>query len=299
MTDPSPEISIIIPNLNSPIIDRTLAAIHQQDFDLAQVEVLVVGLDEPGLVREDDLVRLIRTNGPATPAQARNIGLRQARGQLLCLTDADCLPYPEWLAELTGPFAEDDVMVAGGGITFRAEGYWTLADNVSWFYPYLAYGDRGARPLLPSLNMCLRRQIVDEIGLFDERYPKAAGEDAEWTTRMRQAGHTLHFLPLAVIRHEPNRSTFRSTMGHAYAYGRYSVKIHPDFIDFLETPAYLTRWWSVLALSPAMAAWITARAILVKRPLWRYWYTAPAVFLSKVAWCFGLAKSLHLKGNAG
>ena len=143
------------------------------------------------------------------------------------------------------------------------------------------------------------RSVIDRVGLFDERYPKAAGEDAEWTTRMRQAGYTLHFFPQAVVRHEPNRSTFQATMSHAYTYGRYSVKINPEFIHFLKTPAFLTRWWSVLALAPVMAAGITARALLARPPLWRYWYTAPAVFLSKVVWCFGLAKSLRQNGNAG
>jgi len=51
------QISIVIPNLHSPIIDQTLDSIRKQMFELGQLEVIVVGRDRHGLVHEDDLVR--------------------------------------------------------------------------------------------------------------------------------------------------------------------------------------------------------------------------------------------------
>ena len=293
-----PHISVIIPNLNSPIIDHTLAALCAQDFDLSQVEVLVVGLDEPGLVQTDGLVRMVSTGVPAAPAPARNIGIREARGDLLCFTDADCVPAHDWLVRLTAPFEDTKVHVVGGGVTFEAEGYWTLCDNLSWFHDYLASTDEGKREQLPSLNLCVRRSVIDKVGLFNEGYPKAAGEDAEWTTRMRQAGYVLHFVPEAVVHHRPTRSCFDAILRHAHIYGQHSVKINPAFADFLDIPTILRKWWSILLLAPAMAFIVTGKIYLGDRMLWHYWHVVPGILVSKIAWCLGAARALYQNDRA-
>ena len=212
-----PDVTIVIPNLNSAVIDRTLDAIRAQDFDMSTVQVLVVGLDEPGLVRQDGLVKLVATDGPASPAVARNTGIRQSESEIICLTDADCVPSVSWLSRITAPIVAEDATVVGGGVSFDTKGHWTLADNISWFHDYLRSSEPGERTILPTLNLCLQRGVVEQVGYLDERYPRAAGEDAEWTTRMRLAGHALRFRPDAWVVHAPpTRSGFKSVCRHSY-----------------------------------------------------------------------------------
>ncbi len=136
-------ISVIIPNLNSPMIDRTLAALAVQDYDLSQVEILVVGRDEPGLVQDDALVRLIDTGHPRSAAANRNLGIAAARGEIICFTDADCLPAPDWLTRLSAALNSGSAQAVGGGILFDTSNYWILCDHISWFYQIL--GRRAAR----------------------------------------------------------------------------------------------------------------------------------------------------------
>lgn len=293
----SPIVSVIIPNLNSPVIDQTLEALRAQDYALGTVEVLVVGLDEPGLVSTDDLVQLIPTGDPVTPAVARNIGIRRAKGELLCFTDADCIPARDWLARLTAPFVDGAVQVVGGGVTFETDNYWTLCDNLSWFHEFLVSAKQGQRALLPSLNLCVRRGAIDQVGLFNENYPKAAGEDAEWTTRMRQAGYVLHFRPDAVVCHRPTRARFKALWHHAHIYGRYSVKVNPEFAGLVGVPMFMRRWWSILLLAPVLALMSTARIYGSDRAVWRHWRTAPGIFVSKLAWCFGASRTLCRDGR--
>jgi cellulose synthase/poly-beta-1,6-N-acetylglucosamine synthase-like glycosyltransferase len=292
-----PRVSVIIPNLNSLIIDQTLEAVRAQDFDLSRVEVLAVGLDEPELVRTDELVRLISTGVPAAPAVARNIGMREAKGDLLCFTDADCIPEPEWLIRLTTPFGDGGVHVVGGGVTFEARNYWALCDNLSWFHDYLVSSRQGQREQLPSLNLCVRRSVIDRVGLFNESYPRAAGEDAEWTTRMRQAGYTLHLVRDAVVHHCPTRVRFKALWNHAFIYGQHSVKVNPEFTDFLGVAAVLRKWWSVLLLAPFLALAVTGKIFAGDTKLLGYWYAAPGIFLSKIAWCLGASRTLYRIGR--
>lgn len=290
----SPKISIIIPTLNSRLIVQTLAALRNQQFDLTQVEVLVVGLDKLGLIKTDSLIKFVDTSTPVSPAVARNIGICAAAGELLCFTDADCIPEYDWLEKITKPLQNIDISVVGGGVAFVSDNYWTLCDNLGWFYPFLTISPAGMRPLLPSLNLCVHRHVIETVGLFDESYPKPAGEDSEWTTRMRLAGFTLYFEPAAVVTHSPNRSDIRALWQHGYNYGRYSIKIRPDYMNFLKTPSYLRKWWLVLLLTPLMAFQISSQIFRKNASLRHYLYTWPGIFLSKIAWCWGAAHSLHL-----
>ena len=294
-----PDISVIIPNLHSTFIDQTLQALHQQTVNLANVEVLVVGLDGPNLVGENNLVRLIDTGKPATPAQARNIGIQQAQGGILCFTDADCLPAPTWLERISQQFAADDVMVIGGSTTFPSDNYWTICDNLSWFHECTTFSPPGQRDQLPSLNLAVRRSVIEMVGLFNESYPRAAGEDAEWTVRMRQKGYKLIFTPEVQVTHYPARATLKSIWQHGYTYGRYSVKINPRHQSFLKTSPILQSALKVIGLTPVLALWATGRIFWQYRSAWRYWWAIPGIYLGKVAWCLGAATTLwkQQKGN--
>ena len=285
-------VSIIIPNLHSPIIDRVLAAVRSQEFDLSQVEVLVVGLDGLGLVRTDGLTRFISTGSPVPPAVARNVGAREARGDVFCFLDADCIPHHRWLHTLLERYGGPDVNIVGGGVAFPSDSYWGLADNIATFYPYLHTAPPGTRDQLPSLNLSLRREVWERVGPFDERYPRPAGEDADWTTRARLAGYALHFEPRAFVVHRPARATFRDLWDHAVTFGRYSIKVDERYWEVLGLPLVFRHWLFLLLAAPVMALGVTVRAFLNSH-LWRHLYALPAVYVAKLGWCWGASQRLR------
>ncbi len=285
-------VSIIIPNLHSPIIDQVLAAVRSQAFDLTQVEVLVVGLDGPGLVQADGVTRLISTGVSVPPAVARNIGARKAKGEILCFLDADCIPHRHWLCTLLERYEEPDISVVGGGVAFSSDSYWGLADNIATFYPYLHTAPPGTRDQLPSLNLSLRREVWERVGPFDERYPRPAGEDADWTTRARLAGYALHFEPRAFVVHRPARATFRDLWDHAVTFGQYSIKVDERYREALDPPFVFRRWPFLLLAAPVMALGVTVRAFRDRR-LWRHLHAFPAVYVAKLGWCWGASQRLR------
>jgi GT2 family glycosyltransferase len=284
------QLSVIIPNLHSPVIDRTLESIREQTYELDTSEVIVVGMDKHGLVHEDDLVHHLRTKSPVPPAVARNLGMKDAQGEILCFTDADCVADTNWLDALMARYSDPSVHVVGGGVAFPNDNYWTICDNLSWFYEVLASAPAGTRPYLPTLNLSLRREVVEQIGGMDEGFPRPAGEDTEWTTRIRLAGYELHFEPRAVIYHHHPRNTLKQTLEHAYYFGYNSVKVDPRYTDALRTPLFMRHSFSVLLLAPFLAAGATARIFLNIR---HYWRTLPALYLTKLSWCIGAARRLR------
>ncbi|MGB5057754.1 MAG: glycosyltransferase, partial [Candidatus Promineifilaceae bacterium] len=98
MGEKATAVSIIIPSLNSPLIDQVVAALVGQAQAEVIREIVVVGKDEAGLLLVGGRVRLVDTGQPVPPGTARNLGIRAATADLLIFLDSDCLPQPGWLA---------------------------------------------------------------------------------------------------------------------------------------------------------------------------------------------------------
>lgn len=293
-----PFISVVIPNLHSPIIGVTLESLNRQIYDSERYEVIVVGQDRFGLVQENQRVRFMCSREPLPPSVARNRGAIAATGEILAFLDADCLAHPEWLSVLGERYTDSSVQVVGGAVDFDRDQYWRLSDNISTFHDYLPDGPGDHRSQLPSLNLSIRRALFLEIGGFDERYPQPSGEDADLSLRLRRAGHVLHFERRAVVFHRPGRTKFQHLVHHAYLLGRYSIKLDPRYAGTPDSLPSLLHWRPALILAtPLLAAGVVTRIYLPRRALWSLWYTAPAVFIAKLAWCLGAATSPHRQAS--
>jgi len=286
----SPKISVIIPNLHCPIIDQTLEALHCQNYDSSQTEILVVGLDNYGLVKEDGLVHMISTGEPVNPARARNIGFEHASGDTIIFLDADCIPARDWLCSLVSTSEHiEQLGAASGAMKMISYPFWTLCDQLSTFYEYLAIHKAGFRRTLASFSLLVPRSVIAQAGGFNENFTTA--EDLDWTIRIAKAGYHLYFTPEALVTHHPARSTLHDLCQHAFISGTNSIWVRLQHAEWYNTPGWAKLPWSWRLLSPAIALVKTIQ-ILKHSALWRCLYTAPWIFLSKIEWCWGAAHSL-------
>ena len=69
-----------------------------------------------------------------------------------------------------------------------------------------AHDRRRDVPMLSGAAILARREMVEEVGGFDERF-HMYGEDNEWCLRMARAGWRLVFEPRAVVMHHGGQSS--------------------------------------------------------------------------------------------
>jgi cellulose synthase/poly-beta-1,6-N-acetylglucosamine synthase-like glycosyltransferase len=125
------------------------------------------------------------------PAAARNDGWREARAPIVAFTDDDTEPAPDWLENGLAAF-RGPVDAVSGRIVMPVPG--TPSDY-----------ERDARGLergeFVTANCFCRKEILEEIGGFDEHFRLAWREDSDLQFRLMQAGGRIVHEPRAVVVH--------------------------------------------------------------------------------------------------
>jgi GT2 family glycosyltransferase len=275
--------SVIIPNLDCPLVGDTVRAVASQTLDDGALEILVVGRDEPGLVPRQERVRFLETTEPVSAGAARNLGVAAAATDRILFTDADCRPAPDWARLLLRALGRSPV--AGGSVRFDLAGnLWAVADNIASFNELL--DDRPAADNtngpLGSLNLAVTTEAWQRVGPFDESL--VTGEDFDWVLRARAAELALGFEPRAVVHHAAIRRDRQDVVTHAEWYGRHFNDFrrrHPGVFD--SGPSWRSR--RRLALVRPIKALVSATQIFLRHPdLLTGWRAFPGVVTFKLAW---------------
>jgi glycosyltransferase involved in cell wall biosynthesis len=226
-----PPATIVVPTLpgaHRDYLEVTLASVVPQARK-AGAEVVVVsdGGDGPtATVAERHGARVVALPARRGANAARNAGIREARGELIVLIDADVEAPAGWLeALLAGAAGAPEREVFGGPIHARLEG--GLARGCGREPPPITTLDFGPHdrdvPHVWSANMMVRRGAVERVGYFDETL-LGRGEEEEWLHRFREAGGLCRYLAGATIIHRRcgRDARLRSLTVAAYGQGRAS-----------------------------------------------------------------------------
>jgi GT2 family glycosyltransferase len=157
--------------------------------------------------------------------RARNLAVREARGDLLAFIDDDATADPGWLAALVDAAgAEDERLVAGGQVVPASPeraGAFVASEYVD--HRSAVYQGRIDRDPLGGGNMAAYRSAFATVGLFDERlgagarYP--AADDNDIGLRLLEAGYRIVYVPEATIYHRAWRRRW-SYPALRWRYGR-------------------------------------------------------------------------------
>ena len=85
-------------------------------------------------------------------------------------------------------------------------------------------------PYAITMSWASRREVLDELGGFDERFPRC--QDVDLSYRVVQAGYRLAFVPEAVVYHR-NEPTLPGLFREGFVHGFHGVRARKRHAEFL------------------------------------------------------------------
>lgn len=223
-------------------------------------------------------------------SQGRNHGIAAAASDVIAVTDAGCVPAPDWLERLVSPFAGDaDVGLVSGLTESAPAGHLEACIGRC----SLAFSVRiGGTTLFPTARtLAFRRDVWARVGGFPERLPY--GEDTAFIVAAAAAAR-LVVAPGAVVRWRPRRS-YGEVVRQFYHYAEASAEgglsglLHGRTVaqsvagvTGLAAGLYWRHWlpWALLAGGAGAYLARKARQGCFDVPSWRTWYRVPLVLLA-------------------
>ena len=195
------EVSIIIPVYNEErILGACLSSITEISYPISQYEVLIVNdgsTDKSAeiarsFIEENQNMRLLsKKNGGKGSAQ--NHGLEHAKGKYILITDADAIVEKEWLSKMVENLDKFDLVL--GSCYAKDPKTWLEKIQNAHYLIKFKYGGAKGIPTIGA-NNGFRKDIVDEIGRFDETKTSVTGD---FIRRAKEKNLKIHYDPDIVV----------------------------------------------------------------------------------------------------
>ena len=253
------DISIIIINWNTrDILHNCLASVYRTIGDIRHEIIVVDNASRDGsaaMLRDEyPQVRIIQNEENRGFGAANNQAMRVMAGRYALLLNSDTVLTESAVYELFSFMENHPNAAMACGQLLNADGskqnsiagfptLLTLLTNMPLLeylfpkrYPSKRYHYREPIEIDSGIGACLlvRKNTIDEVGMFDERY-FFFFEETDWAHQMKQAGWKNFHVPTAFIYHLQGQSIGRDVRSRIEFYrSRYQFfrkwKSHPCFI---------------------------------------------------------------------
>ena len=215
-------VSIIMPTFE---IDETEPALrHLLKQKYSNKEIIVVN-DNPKLKVPSKLLEFIKTNKIRLInnqenlgiAESLNVGIRAARTNILITICSDNFPRDKkWIRHIVKKFNSDEkIMAVGSSITWPIK-EWHSYDFLTKLFTF----NKILRTRSTSTES-FRKELFDNIGLFDSKNFKSGGEDGDLHAKMRKAGYkTAQIKDKVIHAHYNQKGNILNILKKEYDYGK-------------------------------------------------------------------------------
>lgn len=199
-------------------LEHAVASVLAQELDMPAELVLALGPSSDGttqlaqrLAAGDERIRLVDNPAAHIPV-GLNAAIRASRYATIVRVDAHSELSPGYAARALETLARTGAANVGG--VMHAEGRTPFQKAVARLYNSPVglgggayHGGTQEGEAESAYLGVMRREVIDEVGLFDETIRR--GEDWELNLRIRQAGHRVWFDPQLSVTYWPRESWIR------------------------------------------------------------------------------------------
>jgi GT2 family glycosyltransferase len=204
--------------------------------------------------------RVISSGGRLGPAGARNVAVREARGEIVLLVDADVVVHPDTVDRIIRAFPDPDTAAVFGSYDDSPADQRFSSHYMNLRHHYVhQQPSEDAQTFWAGLG-AVRRDAFLAVGGFDaERYAIPSIEDIDLGRRLREAGGRIRRLPEIQAKHLKQWSLWGVIHTDIFCRGLPWARLmmeHPDaFTDLnVQTSERLKALIALLLLLSAIAA---------------------------------------------
>jgi len=244
-------ISIIVPCFNAP--KRHLLGIYEsvvlqtyENFELIFVDDCST-IQHYSDVAHDQRVRVVYKEKNTGPADSRNIGVRNAAHDIIFFTDSDCRLDCDALQVVVDAMAREHILV-GDTVTEATSLLGRLVGQLGFpggggigFENVWKVDSQGYTTSISSCNLAIRKDAFLKIGLFDNTFPVAGGEDTVFAKAAMKHAYRIKYVKQQRVYHAEVENfkrflTWQITRGR----GNYHIKRRLGRVGGF----FLLRMWS-------------------------------------------------------
>ena len=235
-----PKISIITASYTMDRfkdIIELLDSIQVQSYK--KIEIIVVADGAPGLAekiknhihqKNHSNISVLCNKGERGLSSARNLGIKQATGEIIAFVDDDALLFPNWAEETAKAYAGDSSIIGLTGpilplwedesmAWFPEEFYWIFSCTYwDWAKPTEVRNGYGT-------NISFRKEAFDQCGYFKTNlgviggWQGPGGEETEFSIRVKRQTHKrIVYYPNIKVKHKVYRYRLTNSFIRKRAY---------------------------------------------------------------------------------
>ena len=242
-----PFVSVVVPTYNrKEMLKECLDSLFNQTYPKDKYEIIVV--NDGSTDGTEEVLKKYKRNAPCKfkwfsqenkgASSARNLGIRNAKGEIICFIDDDCVADEKWIENLVRGFDSHKIGGVGGEFVPAQE----PRTYVEKYEKRILNQRNNIRVYILTGNSAFRREVIDLIKGFDENLKRL--EDLDLSLRLKLAGYELKYVPEAIVYYH-HIKTLRDLMKQKYRIGLGFGKLCRKY-DFLSIWYYLT--YSILKI---------------------------------------------------
>jgi glycosyltransferase involved in cell wall biosynthesis len=238
----NPFFSIVIPTYNS--VDKLLQAIQSissQNFQNFELIVVDDGsTDNTQNVVENMNLRYIRKKNGG-PASARNLGIREAKGEYICLLDADDRFMEEKLSLFFTACQSGAVFIYSDALYIdeKNKKEYLFSARVA-FCTGFCWKELMKNNFIVASTVAIKKEIFEEVGFFDEKKELKFVEDYDLWLKIAKK-YPLYYIDTPLTKyyiHQQNnsRNTKRTLYSLIFIYKKWALN---SFIALKQLVKYI------------------------------------------------------------
>ena len=230
-----PQISIIIP------LHKVTKEFHEclhycLQLEYPKYEIIVVS--DSQIVLDYPNVKILCTGVEnSSPAEKRDIAIKQCKGEICAFIDDDAYPARDWLRNAVKHFENSKIGAVGGpGITPESDSLMQKAGGAV-YSSFLGSGENVYRFVpkvirevddYPAYNLLIRKSILQEIGGFNSTF--YGGEDTKACLNIVTLGKKIIYDPKVIVYHHRRPLFIRhlKQIKNVGIHRGYFVKAYPE-----------------------------------------------------------------------